>query len=55
MDDARKHIKIHGTPPEWKAPDHAPKREKPKWNTVDNPGEWLQYCFAPVFADRKKD
>ena len=55
MDDAKKHIKIHSTPPEWKAPAHAPLRGEPKWNNVDNPGDWPQYCFAPVFTDRKKN
>lgn len=53
-EDAKKHIKIHSTPPEWKAPAQAPKRGEPKWNNIDNPGDWLQYCFAPGFADRKK-
>ena len=37
MNDA-KNIKIHSTPPKWKAPAHAPKRGEPKWNKVDNPG-----------------
>ena len=30
MDDAKKHIKIHSTPPKWKAPAHAPKIGDPK-------------------------
>ena len=54
MNNEKKHIKIHSTPPQWKAPAHALKRGEPKWNNVDNPGDWPQYCFAPVFADRKK-
>ena len=55
MDNAKNHIKIHSTPPKWKAPAHAPLRGEPKWNNVDNPGDWPQYCFAPVFTDRKKN
>ena len=39
MEDAKKHIKIHSTPPKWKVPDIAPKRGDPKWNKVDNPGD----------------
>ena len=54
FENAKRNVKIPGAPPDWKVPAVAPKRGEPKWSSVDNPGDWPRYCFAPVFADRKK-
>lgn len=50
----KKEIKISRPPADWNAPKVEDKRGEPKFEDVDNPGDWPRYCFKPVFGGRSK-
>ena len=45
-------VKIASPPPDWTAPSAQESRGEPKFEDLDNPGLWPQYCFRPVFSGR---
>ena len=45
-------VKIATPPPDWTAPTAQEARGEPKFEDLDNPGLWPQYCFRPVFSGR---
>ena len=51
-DDVQSEVKIASPPPDWKPPTAQESRGEPKFEELDNPGSWPQYCFRPVFNGR---
>ena len=49
---AKTDLKIASPPPDWTAPSPQQSRGEPKFEDLDNPGQWPQYCFWPVFNGR---
>jgi hypothetical protein len=45
-------VKIAKPPSDWSSPIAQEARGEPKFEDVDNPGSWPQYCFRPVFNGR---
>lgn len=45
-------VKIPKPPPDWSVPVTQEARGEPKFEDVDNPGSWPQYCYRPVFNGR---
>ena len=51
LDDSSvpKDVKIYKPPTDWTIPMTRHERGEPKFEDVDNPGNWPQYCFRPKF------
>ena len=45
-------VKIAKPPSDWSAPVPQEARGERKFEDVDNPGSWPQYCYRPVFNGR---
>jgi hypothetical protein len=49
-----KEVNIARPPDDWEIPEVQDKRGEPKFEDVDNPGNWPRYCYRPEFASRAK-
>ena len=45
-----KDVNIYKPPADWTIPKRKEERNEPKFEDVDNPGKWPQYCFRPKFV-----
>ena len=45
-------VKIAKPPDDWSAPVAQEACSEPKFEDIDNPGSWPQYCYCPVFNGR---
>ena len=48
-------VKIAKPPDDWFVPVAKEARGEPKFEDVDNPGSWPQYCYRPVFDGRSRN
>ena len=54
-DERYKDVRIPSKPADWHPPDRKVANREPKFEDVDNPGQWDEYFFRPKFAGKGKN